>query len=143
MKELLKTYYHILSLLVLAFLFLAGCQDQQSPGYDTRASRPSLVSPNKGGSNDSLHETGVNDPAPAAAILQNNRLSFRICNVRPQRLMPSQGSTHNRLTGRQSIPIHKRFSYLRHDGRRRQETSPFRTFASSDYYVIALRHIVR
>lgn len=142
MKDALRIHYHVMRLLVLALLLLTGCQDQQNSCIDDIASK-SFLMPSSRESNDSLHETGVNDPPPPAAILQNNRLSFRIFQVRPQRLIPSQGCTYNRLTGRQPISIFKKFINLRHDGRRRQETSPFRTFASSDYYVIALRHIVR
>ena len=142
MKEARRIYYHVLSLLVFAVLLLVGCQDHQNPDNGIIASE-SFMMPSSRESNDSLHETGVNDPAPPAAILQNNRLSLRIFQVRHQRVIPSQCNTHNRLTGRQSIPSYKRIINLRHDGRRRQETSPFRTFASSDYYVIALRNIVR
>lgn len=142
MKETPRTYYHVLHLLVIAFLLLTGCQDLQDSDNGIIARNSSEITSNRG-SNDSLHETGVNEPAPPAAILQNYRLSFRICNVRPQRLMPTQGNSHNRLTSKQSIPFYKKNINLHHDGRRRQETSPFRTFTSSDYYVIALRHIVR
>jgi hypothetical protein len=142
MKEALRTYFHVLRLLAIAFLLLTGCQDLQNSGNGIIASKSFVMTSNRG-ANDSLHETGVNEPAPPAAILQNNRLSSRIFHVRTQRLIPSQFNSHNRLTGRQSIPFYKKIINLRYDGRRRQETSPFRTFASSDFYVIALRHIVR
>ena len=70
---------------------------------------------------------------------------LRICSSRPQRVLPSQGSKTERTihTGgaaRRNIvkPLHNL-----HDSRRRLETAPFCMSASCDYYVIALRRIIR
>jgi hypothetical protein len=78
------------------------------------------------------------------ATLNDSRSIFRLCNIRPQRLLP----THNSNSGkniarsfalRRSQPKHLYFLY---DGRRRLETAPFQSAASRDYYVLALRHIL-
>lgn len=70
---------------------------------------------------------------------------YRVCSSRPQRILPTQGSKTERTSGTGSFvrrhvvkPLH---SF--HDSRRRLETAPFCLSASRDYYVIALRHILR
>ena len=81
------------------------------------------------------------------ATLTDASQLYRVCSSRPQRILPSQGSK----TGRTITPfgnfavrqhIVKHF-YTYYDSRCRQETSPFCMSASCDYYVIALRHIIR
>ena len=80
------------------------------------------------------------------ATLTDATQLYRICSSRPQRILPTQGSRSGRtLTPAfncvsQTIvkPLH---SY--HDSRCRLESAPFCLSASSDYYVIALRHIIR
>ncbi len=83
---------------------------------------------------------------PHEAVLTDATQLYRICSSRPQRLIPTQGSRSERtvapLSGmaRQHIvkPLH---SY--YDSRCRSESAPFCLSASRDYYVIALRHIIR
>ncbi len=83
---------------------------------------------------------------PHEATLTDATQLYRICSSRPQRILPSQGSRSERtLTPafnliRQHIvkPLH---SY--YDSRCRLESAPFCLSASCDYYVIALRHIIR
>ncbi len=83
---------------------------------------------------------------PHEAVLTDATQLYRICSSRPQRLVPTQGSRSERtvapLSGfaRQHIvkPLH---SY--YDSRCRLESAPFCLLASRDYYVIALRHIIR
>ncbi|MBR0272724.1 MAG: hypothetical protein IJQ59_01360 [Bacteroidaceae bacterium] len=78
------------------------------------------------------------------ATLNDARGIYRLCNTRPQRLVPSHGSKPGKSTGRWLAvrrPHVKHFFFL-HDGRRRLETAPFQSSASRDYYVFALRHII-
>jgi hypothetical protein len=70
---------------------------------------------------------------------------YRVCSSRPQRVVPSHGSSSERSAGpcplaRRRIvePLNSFF-----DSRRRLETAPFRLSASCKYYVYALRHIIR
>ena len=81
------------------------------------------------------------------ATLTDASQLYRVCSSRPQRILPSQGSRTERtitpfgnLALRQHIVKHL---YTYYDSRCRQETSPFCMSASCDYYVIALRHIIR
>lgn len=80
-----------------------------------------------------------------ATLTDANQL-YRICSSRPQRLTPTQGAKTERTThlyndfARRHIV--KSFNTL-YDSRRRQETAPFCLSVSRDYYVIALRHIIR
>ena len=81
------------------------------------------------------------------ATLTDASQIYRVCSSRPQRILPSQGSkTERTITPlgsfalRQHIVKQLNFFY---DSRCRQETAPFCMSASCDYYVIALRHIIR
>ena len=83
---------------------------------------------------------------PHEATLTDASQLYYICSSRPQRILPSQGSRSERtLTPafnlvRQHIvkPLH---SYR--ISRCRLESAPFCISAPCDYYVIALRHIIR
>ena len=79
------------------------------------------------------------------ATLTDATQLYRICSSRPQRILPTQGSRSVRtltpafnLIRHIAKPLH---SYC--DSRCRQESAPFCLSASCDYYVIALRHIIR
>ena len=81
------------------------------------------------------------------ATLTDASQIYRVCSSRPQRILPSQGSRTERtitpfgnLALRQHIVKHL---YTYYDSRCRQETAPFCMSASCNYYVIALRHIIR
>ena len=81
------------------------------------------------------------------ATLTDASQIYRICSSRPQRILPTHGSKtertitpFGRFAQRQHI-VKPLYSY--HDSRCRLETAPFCLSASCDYYVIALRHIIR
>ena len=81
------------------------------------------------------------------ATLTDASQIYRICSSRPQRVLPTQGAKAERtitpfgsFAVRQHILTHL-YSY--YDSRCRRETAPFCMSASCDYYVIALRHIIR
>ncbi len=83
---------------------------------------------------------------PHEATLTDATQLYRVCTSRPLRLLPTQGSRSERFLTpaiklvRQYIlkPLHSH-----HDSRCRMESAPFALSASRDYYVIALRHIIR
>ena len=84
---------------------------------------------------------------PHEAMLTDASQLYRICSSRPQRILLSQGSkTERTITpfGNFALRQHivKHFNSL-YDSRCRKETAPFCMSASCDYYVIALRHIIR
>lgn len=68
--------------------------------------------------------------------------AMRICATQPQRLLPSQGSAPEKasarsLSSRNTILLCNFQNYCL-----RQESAPFRSPVSREYYVIALRHII-
>ena len=81
------------------------------------------------------------------ATLTDASQIYRICSSRPQRVLPTQGAKTERTVtpfGSQALRQHivnPLYSY--YDSRCRRETAPFCLSASCDYYVIALRHIIR
>ena len=84
---------------------------------------------------------------PHEATLTDASQLYRVCSSRPQRILPSQGpKTERTITPFGSFAqrqhIVKRL-YSHYDSRCRKETAPFCMSASCDYYVIALRHIIR
>ncbi len=83
---------------------------------------------------------------PHEAMLTDASQLYRICSSRPQRILSTQGSRGERtLTSLSNLiryyivkPLHSYF-----DSRCRLESAPYSSSASCDYYVIALRHIIR
>ena len=81
------------------------------------------------------------------ATLTDATQLYRVCSSRPQRILPSQGSkTERTITPFSNFALRqhivKNFNSY-YDVRCRKETAPFCMSASCDYYVIALRHIIR
>ena len=81
------------------------------------------------------------------ATLTDASQIYRICSSRPQRVLSTQGSkTERTVTPFGSFAIRQHIVkplYSYYDSRCRLETAPFCLSASCDYYVIALRHIIR
>ncbi|MBP3777148.1 MAG: hypothetical protein IJ548_08280 [Paludibacteraceae bacterium] len=81
------------------------------------------------------------------ATLTDASQMYRICSSRPQRILPSQGSKTERTITPFGIFAIRQHSvkplYSYYDSRCRLEAAPFCMSVSSDYYVIALRHIIR
>lgn len=80
-----------------------------------------------------------------AAVLTDARGLYRVCNTRPQRVLPHYGSSHERGAGRTVLALHQTVKPFQspYDGRCRRESAPFCSAASCRYYVYALRHILR
>ena len=80
------------------------------------------------------------------ATLTDASQLYRVCNSRPQRVTPTQGAKSNRTTSPYNVFVRQHIVkslHIFHDSRHRLETAPFCVSASRDYYVIALRHIIR
>ena len=78
------------------------------------------------------------------ATLDDARSADRLCNTRPQRLVPTHASNSGKNAVR-SLGVRRpsvKHLFFLHDGRRRLETAPFQSAASRDYYVFALRRIL-
>lgn len=64
--------------------------------------------------------------------------------IRPQRVVPGQVNVLSRGGGKSSASLtYKNLDKARWSCGARQESAPFSISVSSDYYVIALRHIIR
>ncbi len=80
------------------------------------------------------------------ATLTDATSLYRICNTRPQRIIPTYGSKSERSVSQFRLLMQRHIVKplnLLHDSRRRLETAPFCLSASCHYYVLALRHILR
>lgn len=76
------------------------------------------------------------------ATLSDGSGIYRVCNSRPQRLLPSWSlSIHQ--NGSKLPYYHKLFQSLltQFGGKPRSETAPFHFDVASEYYVIYLRHL--
>ena len=86
-------------------------------------------------------------PHPHEATLTDASQLYRICSSRPQRILSSQGSkTERTITPFGSFAQRHRIVkhlYYHYQSRCPNETAPFCMSASCDYYVIALRRIIR
>ena len=83
---------------------------------------------------------------PHEATLTDASELYRICSSRPQRVLPTQGPRSKRTLTPSFNVVRQRIITQLHsyyDSRCRLESSPFCLSASCDYYVIALRHIIR
>ena len=78
------------------------------------------------------------------ATLTDLTLLYNVCGSRPQRIITTQFSRVERSARSISLALRNIVKTLKspNDSRRRRETAPFCTSVSSDYYVIALRHII-
>lgn len=78
------------------------------------------------------------------ATLTDLTLLYNVCGSRPQRIITTQFSRIERSARSISLALRNIVKTLKspNDSRRRLETAPFCTSVSSDYYVIALRHII-
>lgn len=81
------------------------------------------------------------------AVLSDATHLYRLCTSRSQRVQPSHGVNGHRLSGKS--PAGGRFTFVSSQiyrfltGDCRLKTAVMRFFVSRDYYVIALRHIIR
>lgn len=81
-----------------------------------------------------------------AALLSDASHLYRICNTRPQRLISSHGAKNERITGK--LPFALRYKQRvtldqSYGGRPLLFAVAFHFAASCDYYVYALRRILR
>ncbi len=133
MKSLLV--YILLNIL----LVLGNCQGHVvSQNEDVHHARPSQTEESSTIRSTSDHDRGV-------AVLSDASNLYRICNTRPQRVLPTYGSQLKRISGRTTTTLLRFVKPFKsfHDRRFRQETAPFCSSVSCIYYIYALRHIIR
>ena len=135
MKRKLSFIWLLTALFAVCLTVLLNWQEQETVSLQSLQERTesSVITPQR--------------QQPHEATLTDASQLYRVCSSRPQRILPSQGpKTERTITPfgssaqRQHIVKHL---YSHYDSRCRKETAPFCMSASCDYYVIALRHIIR
>lgn len=77
------------------------------------------------------------------AILSDVSVTYRVCNGRPQRLIPNWNlphSKHNNRVFNSYLFFHSRLKQFL--GKPRGETAPFHFDVACKYYIICLRHLL-
>ena len=127
----------LLSLLLFLSPLLTGC----SGGTGTT---PATI--DKMADGESACVQPSSDGSQQAALLTDASDIYRICSQRPQRLIHSQTPNQKRSSGKSNGYVHvnthsshKKFF----SSQSRMETAPFCFAASRQYYIIALRRILR
>ena len=134
MKQMLRMIPRLVALSALLLTVLLNWQGEDNVPQQEAARQPhtAVVTPQK-------------EHHREATLADASQL-YRICSSRPQRINPTQGSKTERTTNTGGSVAWRnivKFFYTLYDSRRRLETAPFCLSASRDYYVIALRHIIR
>lgn len=95
-------------------------------------------------SKDRIYENTIEPAQRQTALITDTSQTVRLCNTRPQRILPSFAAKPTHLLGRNMF--HNKFYSLHFQGIDRYlttVTTPIPSSAVCDYYVIALRQIIR
>lgn len=95
-------------------------------------------------SKDRIYEDTIEPTQRQTALISDTSQTVRLCNNRPQRILPSFTAKPTHLLGRNMF--HNKFYSLHFQGIDRYlttVTTPIPSSAACDYYVIALRQIIR
>ena len=93
-------------------------------------------------SNENKHQTSLSKQEQPQSALFDTRDVYRICNARPQRILPTYGSGQNqgwKYSFQCKINVVNLIYFYENA---MHGYAPFSYSASSDYYVIALRRIL-
>lgn len=91
-----------------------------------------------------IYENTIEPAQRQTALITDNSQTVRLCNTRPQRILPTFTDKPTHLLGRNMF--HNKFYSLHFQGIDRYlttVTTPIPSSAACDYYVIALRQIIR
>src|SRR5574344_223715 len=93
---------------------------------------------------DALRDIHIQKEASSIAILSDASSIYRICNSRPQRVLPVYNASQQRLSGR-NFNLFNIYFCLKHNygWQGRAVASPYYSAVPTDYFIIALRHIIR
>lgn len=95
-------------------------------------------------SKDRIYENTIEPAQRQTALITDTCQTVRLCNTRPQRILPTFTAKLTHLLGRNMF--HNRFYSLHFQGIDRYlttVTTPIPSSSACDYYVIALRQIIR
>lgn len=94
-------------------------------------------------SRDKLQKVERHEPLHNAVLSDTTSL-YRICNARPERLIP-HGWSYNNPIRPSKLPYKYKFYqslFTSFHGRGRMESAPFHFDVASKYYVVCLRHLL-
>ena len=91
---------------------------------------------------DRLTDISRKEDQRPVAVFEDTMSTMRTCLARPQRLLPSQGSAPGNTQARSMESRRYTLFCNPQNFSQRQESTPFPSFVSRTYYVIALRHIL-
>lgn len=95
-------------------------------------------------SKDRIYEDTIEPTQRQTALITDTSQTVRLCNTRPQRILPTFTAKPTHLLGQNMF--HNKFYSLHFQGIDRYlttVTTPIPSSAACDYYVIALRQIIR
>lgn len=95
-------------------------------------------------SKDRIYENTIEPAQRQTALITDTSQTVRLCNTRPQRILPSFTAKPTHLLSQNTF--HNKFYSLHFQGIDRYlttVTTPIPSSAACDYYVIALRQIIR
>ena len=90
---------------------------------------------------DRLTDISRKEDQRPVAVFEDTMSTMRTCLARAQRLLPSQGSAPGKTQARSMESRRYTLFCNPKNFSQRQEATPFQSFVSRTYYVIALRHI--
>ncbi|MDD5826103.1 MAG: hypothetical protein PUD14_09500 [Prevotellaceae bacterium] len=91
---------------------------------------------------DRLTDISQKEDQRSVAVFEDTMNTLRTCLTRTQRLLPSHGPAPGKTQARSMESRKHDLLYNPQNFSWRQETTPFPSFVSRTYYVIALRHIL-
>ncbi|MGN0049954.1 MAG: hypothetical protein ACI37N_02040 [Prevotella sp.] len=91
---------------------------------------------------DRLTDISQKEDQRSVAVFEDTMNTLRTCLTRTQRLLPSHGPAPGKTQARSMESRKHDLLYNPQNFSWRQETTPFPSFVSRIYYVIALRHIL-
>lgn len=91
---------------------------------------------------DRLTDISQKEDQRSVAVFEDTMNTLRTCLTRTQRLLPSHGPAPGKTQARSMESLKHDLLCNPQNFSRRQETTPFPSFVSRTYYVIALRHIL-
>lgn len=142
----MKTWIQTLLLLLVLLLgnqntCIAHANDTR-PGMAEKGATSGYYDDGKG--KDRIYEDTIEPTQRQTALITDTSQNIRLCNTRPQRILPTFTAKPTHLISQNTF--HNKFCSLHFQGIDRYlttVTTPIPSSAACDYYVIALRQIIR
>ena len=142
----MKRFVHILLFtLLMATCYQAECHAYHYQQTDTEKQTPIVISDKaKRNTKYNLRANGTDEQQTTQSVLDDPSEKLQTETLRPQRILPNHGPNPQRPN--EKLPFgnkHNPLTTKRKVGYGYQLITPIPANASSDYYVFALRHIIR